>query len=243
MLQLLKKEINSFFSSLIGYIVIIVFLLITGMFLWVFPGEFNIIDNGYATLDPLFILAPWVFLFLVPAITMRLFADEKKSGTIELLFTKPFTDFQIIIAKYLSGLLLVLFSLIPSFIYFISVYLLGSETGNLDIGGTWGSYIGLFFLASIYVAIGLFASSLTENQIISFLIGVILSFFFYIGFEFISTLSFFESISHIVINIGINEHYRSMSRGVIDIRDMVYFISIIALFLFSTKTVLESRKW
>ncbi len=213
------------------------------MFLWVFPGEFNIIDNGYATLDPLFILAPWVFLFLVPAITMRLFADEKKSGTIELLFTKPFTDFQIIIAKYLSGLLLVLFSLIPSFIYFISVYLLGSETGNLDIGGTWGSYIGLFFLASIYVAIGLFASSLTENQIISFLIGVILSFFFYIGFEFISTLSFFESISHIVINIGINEHYRSMSRGVIDIRDMVYFISIIALFLFSTKTVLESRKW
>jgi len=243
MLQLLKKEINSFFSSLIGYVVIIVFLLATAMFLWVFPGEFNILDNGYATLDPLFIFAPWVFLFLVPAITMRLFADEKKSGTIELLFTKPFTDFQIILAKYLSGVLLVLFSLVPTLIYYISVYLLGKEVGNLDIGGTWGSYIGLFFLAAIYVAIGLFASSLTENQIISFLIGVILSLFFYIGFESISSLGFLNSISETILNLGINEHYKSMSRGVLDIRDLVYFISVVALFLFTTKTVLESRKW
>lgn len=243
MLQLLKKEINSFFSSLIGYIVIIVFLLVTSMFLWLFPGEFNILDNGYATIDPLFILAPWVFLFLVPAVTMRLFADEKKSGTIELLFTKPFTDLQIILSKYLSGLVLVLFSLIPTLIYFISVYLLGTEGSNIDVGGTWGSYIGLFFLAAIYVAIGLFASSLTENQIIAFLLGVILSFFFYIGFESISTLSFLESISETILNIGINEHYKSMSRGVIDIRDLIYFLSIIALFVFGTKTVLESRKW
>ncbi len=243
MLQLLRKEISSFFSSLIGYIVIVVFLLATAMFLWVFPGEFNILDNGYATLDPLFILAPWVFLFLVPAVTMRLFADEKKSGTIELLFTKPFTDLQIILAKYLSGLVLVLFSLIPTFIYYISVYLLGSEVGNLDVGGTWGSYIGLFFLAAIYVAIGLFSSSLAENQIIAFLIGVILSFFFYIGFESISSLSFLEGISETILNLGINEHYKSMSRGVLDIRDIVYFISVIILFLFTTKTVLESRKW
>lgn len=243
MLQLLKKEINSFFSSLIGYIVIIVFLLVTSMFLWMFPGEFNILDNGYASIDPLFILAPWVFLFLVPAVTMRLFADEKKSGTIELLFTKPFTDLQIILSKYLSGLVLVLFSLVPTLIYFVSVYLLGSETGNIDVGGTWGSYIGLFFLAAIYVAIGLFASSLTENQIIAFLLGVILSFFFYIGFESISTLSFLESISETILNIGINEHYKSMSRGVIDIRDMIYFLSIITLFVFGTRTVLESRKW
>ena len=243
MLQLLKKEINSFFSSLIGYIVIIVFLLVTSMFLWLFPGEFNILDNGYATIDPLFVLAPWVFLFLVPAVTMRLFADEKKTGTIELLFTKPFTDLQIILAKYLSGLVLVLFSLIPTLIYFISVYTLGTEGGNIDVGGTWGSYIGLFFLAAIYVAIGLFASSLTENQIIAFLLGVVLSFFFYIGFESISTLGFLESVSETILNIGINEHYKSMSRGVIDIRDMIYFLSIIALFVFGTKTVLESRKW
>jgi ABC-2 type transport system permease protein len=243
MLQLLKKEISSFFSSLIGYVVVIVFLIATAMFLWIFPGEFNILDNGYASLDSLFILAPWVFLFLVPAITMRLFSDEKKSGTIELLFTKPFTDFQIILAKYLSGLVLVLFSIIPTFIYFISVYMLGKETGNIDVGGTWGSYIGLFFLASIYVAIGLFASSLSENQIIAFLIGVVLSFFFYIGFDSISSLNFLESISETILNLGINEHYISMSRGVIDIRDIVYFLSIIVLFLFTTKTVLESRKW
>jgi ABC-2 type transport system permease protein len=243
MLQLLKKEINSFFSSLIGYIVIIVFLLITSMFLWLFPGEFNILDNGYATIDSLFVLAPWVFLFLVPAVTMRLFADEKKTGTIELLFTKPFTDLQIILSKYLSGLVLVLFSLIPTLIYFISVYLLGTEGSNIDVGGTWGSYIGLFFLAAIYVSIGLFASSLTENQIIAFLLGVVLSFFFYIGFESISTLSFLESISETILNIGINEHYKSISRGVIDIRDLIYFLSIIALFVFGTKTVLESRKW
>ncbi len=243
MLQLLKKEINSFFSSLIGYIVIIVFLLITALFLWIFPGEFNILDNGYSTLDPLFVLAPWVFLFLVPAVTMRLFADEKKSGTIELLFTKPFTDFEIILAKYLSGLVLVMFSLIPTLIYFISVYFLGSETGNIDTGGTWGSYIGLFFLAAIYVAIGLFASSLTENQIISFLIGVVLSLFFYIGFEEISSLTFLESVSETILNLGINEHYKSISRGVLDIRDLVYFIGVVALFLFTTKTVLESRKW
>ena len=243
MLQLLKKEISSFFSTLIGYIVIIVFLVATSMFLWVFPGEFNILDNGYSGLDSLFILAPWVFLFLVPAVTMRLFSDEKKSGTIELLFTKPFTDFQIILAKYLSGLVLVLFSLIPTLIYYLSVYLLGSEVGNLDAGGTWGSYIGLFFLAAIYVAIGLFSSALTENQIIAFLIGVILSFFFYIGFESISSLSFLDSISETILNLGINEHYKSMSRGVIDIRDIVYFLGVIILFLFTTKTILESRKW
>lgn len=243
MWHLLLKEISSFFNSLIGYIVIAVFLLSTALFLWVFPGEFNILENGYATLDSLFVLAPWVFLFLLPAITMRLFSDEKKTGTIELLFTKPFTDFQIIIAKYLSGLFLGLFSLIPTLIFYFSVYMLGSESGNIDVGGTWGSYIGLFFLAAIYVAIGLFSSSLTENQIIAFLLAVLLSFFFYIGFDSISTIKFLDPISEFILNMGINEHYRSMSRGVIDIRDMIYFISVIALFLFSTKTVLESRKW
>jgi ABC-2 type transport system permease protein len=243
MFQLLKKEIRSFFNSLTGYIAIAVFLLITALFLWVFPGEFNIIENGYASLDPLFVLAPWVFLFLIPAITMRLFADEKKSGTIELLFTKPFTDFQIIFAKYLAGLLLGLFSLLPTLLFYISVYLLGQEPGNLDAGGTWGSYIGLFFLVAIYVAIGLFASTLTENQIIAFLLAVVMSFFFYIGFEMISSMSFLAQVSEFILYLGINEHYKSMSRGVIDFRDMLYFVSVIALFLFACKTVLQSRKW
>ncbi len=239
MIQLLRKEITGFFSSLIGYIVIIVFLITTSLFLWIFPGEFNILDNNYASLDSLFILAPWVFLFLVPATTMRLFSDEKKSGTIELLFTKPFTDLQIVLAKYFAGVILVMFSLLPTLIYFVSVYILG----NIDIGGTWGSYVGLFFLASIYVSVGLFVSSLTENQIVAFLLAVILSFFLFIGFESISSLAFLGSVSELVLNLGINEHYKSMSRGVIDLRDIAYFIGVITVFVFATKTVLESRKW
>lgn len=243
MFALLKKEISSFLSSLIGYIVIIVFLMINSLFLWVFPGQFNVLDSGYANIDTLFIIAPWVFMFLVPAITMRLFAEEKRTGTIELLFTRPLTDFQIIFAKYLAGLLLVLFSLLPTLVYFASVYWLGKPVGSIDTGGTWGSYIGLFFLAAIYVAIGVFASSITGNQIISFLLAVLISFFFYMGFESISSLQFLGSLDSLVVNLGIYEHYKSISRGVIDSRDVIYFLSVIAVFILFTKTVLESRKW
>lgn len=243
MLQLLKKEIAGFFSSLTGYVVIIVFLLLTGLFLWVFPGQFNILDAAYANLDSLFIIAPWVFLFLVPAVSMRLFADEKKSGTIEFLFTQPLTEMQIVLAKYFAGLSLVLFSLIPTIVYLFTVYYLGKPIGNLDLAGITGSYIGLFFLAAIYVSIGVFASSLTENQIIAFLIALSLSFFFYIGFELISSLNFLSVVSGIILELGINEHYKSISRGVIDLRDIVYFLSVISIFIFLTKIVLESRKW
>jgi len=243
MLTLLKKEINSFFSSITGYIVIIVFLAINSLFMWVFSGNNNIIEGGYATLDSLFSIAPWVFLFLVPAVTMRMFADEKKSGTIEILFTRPLSDFQIIIAKYLAGLILVLFSILPSLVYFYSVYHLGNPVGNIDLGGTWGSYIGLFFLAAIYVAIGILSSAFTDNQIIAFIAAIFMSFIMYIGFDYLSDLGSLKAIGNLVINLGINEHYKSMSRGVIDSRDMIYFISVIAFFLFITKTVLQSRKW
>ena len=243
MYTLFKKEINGFFSSLTGYVVIIVFLLANSLFMWVFPGEFNVLDSGYANIDTLFIIAPWIFLFLVPAVTMRLFADEKKTGTIELLLTRPLTDLQIIFAKYSAGLVLVLFSLLPSLIYFISVYKLGNPPGNIDTGGTWGSYIGLFFLASVYVSIGIFASSITENQIIAFIVAMAVSFLFFIGFESISSLGAFEKFDDIIISLGINDHYKSMSRGVIDTRDIIYFISIVAVFIFFTKIVLESRKW
>ena len=243
MFTLLKKELSTFFSSLIGYIVIIVFLLINGLFMWVFRGQSNILDAGYSNIETLFIISPWVFLFLVPAITMRLFADEKKTGTIELLFTRPLSDLQIILAKYFAGLLLVLFALLPTLIYFYSAYILGNPVGNIDIGGTWGSYIGLFFLSAVYVAIGVFSSSLTENQIIAFIIGMLSCFFFYIGFEYISELSFLQFMENTVLNLGINEHYKSISRGVIDTRDLIYFFVIIALFIVLTKIVLESRKW
>jgi ABC-2 type transport system permease protein len=243
MLILLKKEVSGFLSSLTGYIVIIIFLIITGLFLWVLPLDFNILDFGYANLDSLFMLTPFVFLFLIPAITMRMFSDEKKSGTIETLLTQPLTDTQIILAKYFAGLSLVIFSLLPTLIYFFSVYQLGFPIGNIDTGGTWGSFIGLFFLGASFVSIGLFASSLTDNQIVSFIIAIFLTAIAYMGFDFIYSFDLFGNIDLFIKSLGINAHYISMSRGVIDTRDIIYFISFIAFFILLTKISLESRKW
>lgn len=243
MFTLYKKEIFSFFNSLIGYIAVIVFLLINGLFLWVFPMGFNIIDFGYASLENMFALAPLVFLFLIPAITMRSFADEKRSGTIEMLLTKPLTDTQIIFAKYLAGITLVLLAVLPTLIYAISIYLLGNPVGNLDMGGLWGSYIGLIFLASAFTAIGLFISSVTDNQIVAFMMSLIISGFLLMGFDFIAGLALFGKIDLFIMSLGIQAHYTSMSRGVIDSRDVLYFAGLIAIFLLMTKTSLESRKW
>jgi ABC-2 type transport system permease protein len=188
-------------------------------------------------------MAPWIFLFLVPAVTMRSFAEESRSGTLELLFTRPLTDMQIVLGKYLAGLLLVLVSLVPTLVYVLSVWLLGNPPGNLDLGGIWGSYTGLFFLALVYVAIGIFSTSLTDNPIVAFIIAVLLSFVLYIGFDFLSSMDVFQQINFLVIRIGINEHYRSMSRGVIDSRDILYFFGVIALFLLMTRFILQSRRW
>ncbi len=243
MFTLFKKEISSFLNSLLGYIVIAVFLLVNGLFLWVFPMESNILDFGYANIDGLFLIAPFVFLFLIPAITMRFFAEEKKTGTIELLMTRPLTDLQVIFAKYFAALLLVVISLVPTVLYFFSVYQLGFPAGNLDVGGILGSYVGLLFLAASFVAIGLFASSITDNQIISFILAVFLSGFAYLGFEFIYGLDLFGKVDLFIQTLGISAHYSSMSRGVIDTRDLIYFISLIAFFILLTKTSLESRKW
>ena len=243
MVALFKKEINGFLNSLIGYIVIIVFLVVIGLFLWVVPMQFNVLDFGYASIDGLFILAPFVFLFLIPAITMRSFADERKSGTLELLMTQPLTDLQVILAKYFAGVVLVIFSLVPTLIYTISVYRLGLPVGNLDMGGMWGSYLGLLFLGSTFVAIGIFASSVSDNQIVSFIIAVFFCAFFYIGFELFYTFILSGKIGLAIQSIGINAHYSSISRGVIDTRDLVYFISISVFFILLTKISLESRKW
>jgi len=243
MFTLYLKEIRSFLSSLIGYITIVVFLLINGLFLWVFPGNFNILDLGYANIDGLFMIAPFVFLFLIPAITMRSFAEEKRVGTIEMLLTNPLSDIQIILAKYFAGLTLVVFSLLPTLIYFYSVYHLGLPKGNIDLGGMWGSYLGLLFLGASFVAIGLFVSSLTDNQIISFIIAVFLSGFLYIGFDFIYSLALFGDIDLFIKSLGINDHFTSMSRGVVDTRDVVYYLSIIALFILLAKVSMEKRKW
>ncbi|MBN2348210.1 MAG: gliding motility-associated ABC transporter permease subunit GldF [Bacteroidales bacterium] len=243
MFTLFYKEINGFFTSLTGYIVILVFLVINSLFIWVFPGELNVLDSGYASLETLFIIAPWVFLFLIPAITMRSFAEEERSGTLQLLLTRPLSDLQIVTAKYLAALSLALIALVPCLLYFFSVYLLGNPLGNIDTGGTWGSFIGLFFLAAIYAGIGVFCSSLTSNMIISFILSVVLSVTFYIGFEALSVLPVFNAAGTFIINLGINEHYKSISRGVIDSRDIVYYLAVVSLFILATKTKLSSRQW
>ncbi|MEZ4798327.1 MAG: gliding motility-associated ABC transporter permease subunit GldF [Flavobacteriales bacterium] len=243
MIALLKKEIKSFLNSLIGYVVIAVFLLITGLFMWIFPGDTNVLDMGFASLETLFYVSPWVFLFLIPAITMRTFAEEKKNGTIELLFTKPISDMQIILAKYFAGLILVIIALIPTLIYYLTVYQLGNPVGNIDSGGTWGSYIGLVFLAGAYVAIGIFASSISSNQIVAFLLGAVISFFMFTGFQAIGDFKLLGALDNFIIKLGINDHYVSLSKGLIDSRDIIYFVVLISIFLLLTRTILQSRKW
>lgn len=246
MFTLLVKEIRSFLSSLIGYIAIGVFITGIGTFMWLVPTESagsNVLDNGFSNIDPLFILAPWVYLFLIPAITMRSFSEEKKTGTIELLLTRPLTEMQIVMAKYLAGVILVIVSLLPTLIYFYSVYQLGYPKGNIDTGGMWGSYIGLLFLGAGFVAVGTFASAVSENQVIAFIMALLLCFITYIGFDFISSSGIFGKYDAIVKSIGMNDHYISMSRGVIDTRDVVYFVSLIAFFNLLSKLVLQSRKW
>jgi ABC-2 type transport system permease protein len=243
MFAIFRKEISGFFSSLTGYIVILVFLLINSLFMWVFPGEWNIFDTGYAGLDTLFLLSPWVFLFLVPAVTMKMIAEERRLGTIELIFSRPITERGIIWGKYLASILLVLLALLPGVVYYISVYMLGESPGNLDKGGTLGAFIGLFFLASVYASAGIFASSITDNQVVAFILSVLICFFLFMGFDSLAYLPGLKKIDEFVITLGINEHYKSLSRGVIDIKDAVYFISVAIIFNEATRLVLLSRKW
>ncbi len=242
MLAIFRKEINGFFSSLTGYIVIISFLLINSLFMWVFPGEWNILDSGYSGLDTLFFISPWVFLFLVPAVTMRMIAEEKRLGTIELIFSRPLNEREIVYGKYLASVALVILALLPGFIYYVSVSTLGEIPGNLDKGGTMGAFIGLFFLASVYASAGILASSLTDNQVIAFMIAVVICFSLYMGFDSLAYLPGLREMDELVIGLGINEHYKSMSRGVIDIRDIAYFMAVIGIFNEITIFSLQSGK-
>jgi len=243
MLAIFRKEVRGFFSSLTGYIVIVVFLLINSLFMWVFPGEWNVLDSGYAGLDTIFFLSPWIFLFLVPAVTMKMIAEERRLGTLELLYTKPVTERGIVYGKYLASVVLVIMALLPGIFYYISVYILGEVPGNIDKGGTMGAFIGLFFLAAVYASAGLFASSLTDNQVVAFIIAVLLSFFLFMGFDSFAYLPGLKKIDEFVINLGINEHYKSISRGVIDVRDIIYFLAVVLIFNEATRLVLLSRKW
>ncbi|MBK9177167.1 MAG: ABC transporter permease subunit [Flavobacteriales bacterium] len=309
MFALIRKEVRGFLGSLIGHIVIAVFLLLTGLFLWVFPE--NILDSGFADMGPLFFIAPWVFLFLVPAVTMRSFSEEKRSGTIEVLLTKPLTELQIVLAKYAAAVILVLVALVPTLVYVWSVDQLSTAVtavpasaakwrtflfhllsllnaavciiwyvrsgrskrwgaggwlargivlacwiilfravlhwmlfiGGVDAGATWGSYIGLFLLAACFASIGLFASALTDSQIVAFLIAVFLCFFLYLGFDLIASFDALGGLEGPIKSIGIQQHYQSLGRGVLDLGDVLYHLGVIAILLLLTRAALQSRTW
>ncbi len=243
MWTLFRKEIFGFFSNLTGYVVITVFLAANSAFIWLFTNPMNVTHTGYATLDSLFALAPWVFLFLVPAITMRMIAEEKRTGTLDLLYTRPVSEIQIILAKFFASWALVLLSLLPTLIWFWSVSSMASPRGNMDMGGTWGSYLGLLFLGGIYAAIGIFASSLTQNQIVAFILAVLLSFLMYSGFEFLGNSAGSGKTALLISGSGISFHYSSMSRGVLDSRDILYFLLVEGLFILGTRSVMQSRRW
>ena len=236
MLAILKKEIQTFFATPVGYLVISVFLITNGLFLWVLKGEYNIFDYGFADLSGYYFLAPWLFLFLIPAITMKSFSEEKKQGTLELLLTKPISLTQLILGKYLGALSLIIIALIPTLLYIYTVHQLGNPIGNIDLGSAIGAYTGLLGVAMIYSAIGIFTSTVSNNQIVSFILAVILCFIMYFGFE---TLS--ENTTNTLSLIGIKSHFENISKGIIDTRDVIYFISTSALFLYITKLILAKK--
>ena len=239
MLAIFKKEFNSFFTSTIAYLTIGMFLLINGLFLWVFDDDFNILNAGFADLTSFFYLAPWILIFLIPAITMKTFADEFRSGTIEILKTRPITNVTLVLGKFFAILTLLIIVLIPTFVYAYSIHELGNPVGNLDYGSISGSYLGLFLLASSFASIGIFTSTLSKNQVVVFLLGICMVFLFYYGFDAVSSL--FGDYSYTIKLFGMNEHYKSISRGVIDSRDVLYFMSIIIFFLFVSKQKLTNE--
>ncbi len=239
MFVLLKKELGNFFSSAAGFIIIAVFLTLTGAFLWLIPSEYNILDGGYANVDGLFMLSPWLFLFLIPALTMKLFADEWASGSVELLYTKPLTKTSIVLSKYFAGWILSILSLVPTLLYMVSVGVMGVTPFNLDMGGFWGSFIGLLFLSALYTAVGVFCSSVTRNSMVAFVLSALMCFIIYYGFQFLSELFQNASVSQTIAAFGIASHYDSMSRGVLDLKDVMYFILAVYLFIYATIIIVE----
>lgn len=240
MKSILLKEIKSFFGSPIGWLVIAVFLLLNGLFLWVFEGEYNILNSGFADLTPFFTIAPWILIFLIPAVTMRSFADEKKQGTLELLVTKPLSVWQIVNGKFFGSFLLIVIAIIPTLIYVFVVSNYVMAPSHIDLGSIIGSYFGLLFLIASYTAIGIFTSSLSDNQIVAFILSVFLCFLFYFGFEGLSGVV--KTAEDFIAALGMESHFRSMGRGVLDTRDILYFISLSVLFLSLTVYKLKSAK-
>ena len=242
MIALLKKEINQFMSTLTGVLTIVIFLLINSLMMWVFSGDFNIIDYGYENMYTFFTLAPILFLIFIPAVCMRLFSEVYRSGTMEVLVTKPISLWNIVLSKYLAANILVLLAILPTLTYFGSIYFLGETVGNLDSGGILGSYLGLFMLSSAFIAIGVFASTISNNQVIAFLTAITSNAIIYYGFDIISKVTFLQKWDLLISKLGISAHYAVMSNGVIDSRDLLYFMSLCFLFLMLSKTIIQSKR-
>jgi len=241
MYAVFKRELFSFLSSMVAYITIGIFLSVSGLLLWFFPDT-SVLDYGYAELNGFFSLVPYLFMFLIPAITMRSFAEERREGTYELLITKPITLWQIVFAKYLACLVIVLLALIPTLIYYYSISKLGYPQGNIDSGAVTGSYVGLFLLGSAFISTGIFASALTKNQVIAFAVSAAICAFAFLGFDYTSQIFAMQNLETTISSLGINEHYQSISRGVLDTRDLIYFVSFSAMFLLFTKFAMGEKR-
>lgn len=238
MKSIVLREIKSFFGSPIGYLVIALFLVLNGLFLWVFSGDYNLLDGGFADLTSFFTLTPWILLFLIPAVTMRSFSDEMKQGTLELLVTKPLSLWQIVSGKFLGSFTLIIIALVPTLLYVLVISNLLLPSENFDYGSTLGSYFGLLFLISAYCSIGIFTSTLSDNQIIAFIMSLFISFIFYFAFDSVSEIA--TVFKDTIASVGMNAHFKSMARGVIDSRDVVYFCSLTFFFLSLTVLKLKS---
>ncbi|PWL39132.1 gliding motility-associated ABC transporter permease subunit GldF [Flagellimonas aquimarina] len=234
MFAIFKREVQSFFTSSIGYMIVGLFLLLNGLFLWVFKGDFNIFEYGFADLGNLFLLAPWIFIFLVPAITMKSFSEERKVGTLELLLIKPISIWKLVLGKFWGAFLLCVIAVLPTVIYVFAISNLGMTTGNYDLGVVLGSYFGLLFLIGTYTSIGLFSSTLSDNQIVSFIIGILICFLLFNGFDAISSLFSNGETQQLLQKIGAKSHFDSIARGIIDTADLLYFISLTLFFLYLT---------
>jgi len=232
MIAIFKKELHSFFNSMIGYLIVLLFLLLNGLFLWVFRGGFNIFDHGFADLDNFFQLAPWVFLFLVPAITMRSVAEEKKLGTLELLLIKPITTTKIVLGKFFGVFMVGIIALVPTIVYVFAISDLGIVPGNYDTGVVWGSYFGVIFLLGLYCSLGIYISSVSDNQIFAFILGAVLCLGIYYGPEAISTLTTDGKMQQNIKGLGAKAHFEDISKGILDTRDMLYFLSISVFFIY-----------
>lgn len=237
-----RKEVNQFLNSLLGYMVLVIFLVATGLLFWVFPDS-NVLDYGFAEMSGFFSLTPYVFIFLIPAITMRTFAEEKKQGTLEWLLTKPLSEWDILLGKFLASWFLVLLALLPTLLYFASLWILGNPPGNIDAAGVSGSYLGLFLLAAVFTAIGILGSSLTDNQLVAFVLSVFLCFLLYAGISSVASIDVWSTAAPVIQYFGLDYHYQALGKGLIDLRDVTYFFSATLALLFATRLVLSSRRW